>query len=88
MSSLGHARHVTPGGRSATFDDGFTSPSSGRWFADNSFQVLLTHQLEETRSVAVLWLVKIKNTCLSGVLFPASRTLSRVWGWRAGERYT
>lgn len=30
-----------------------------------------------------LWLAKMKNTCLSGVLIPADRSLSQVWGGRA-----
>ena len=30
---------------------------------------------------------ELKTPVSQGVLIPASRTLSRVWGWRAGERY-
>src|SRR6516162_6849441 len=30
---------------------------------------------------------ELKTPVSHGVLIPASRTLSRVWGWRAGERY-
>ena len=30
---------------------------------------------------------ELKTPVSHGVLIPASRTLSRVWGWRAGGRY-
>jgi hypothetical protein len=30
---------------------------------------------------------ELKTPVSQGFLIPASRTLFRVWGWRAGERY-